>query len=160
MKERQFSISPATASEDLNAVRRLFEDYAASLDVDLAYQGFAAELENLPGQYAGPAGALLLARGDSGAALGCVAMRLLDPPFICEVKRLYVSPAARGLGVGSALITAIVEQARSRGYREMRLDTLPTMADAQRLYRGFGFEDIEAYYDTPVENTVFLALKI
>lgn len=160
MKNDQFSILPVTAPQDLDAVRRLFEDYAASLNVDLAYQGFAAELDGLPGHYAPPTGALLLARDNSGSALGCVALRSLEPPSVCEMKRLYVSPAARGMGLGSALITALVDQARSRGYSEMRLDTLPTMGDAQRLYRSMGFEATEAYYETPVENTVFLALKI
>jgi ribosomal protein S18 acetylase RimI-like enzyme len=153
-------IQPASLPTDLPALTSLFRAYAASLPIDLGYQGFDGELAALPGKYAPPAGALLIARDANGAALGCVAMRPLDDEGVCEMKRLYVAPAGRGQGFGKALALALIEAARTGGYREMRLDTLPTMADAQALYRTLGFEEMAPYYDTPIAGTVFLSLKL
>ena len=135
---------------------RLFREYAAALKVDLGYQGFEAELAGLPGAYAPPSGALLLAFADDGQAIGCVAMRPLSQPGICEMKRLHTCPAARGLGIGRALATAAIEAARRAGYRELWLDTLPDMAAAQALYRRLGFEVTDPYYPPPVAGTIFL----
>jgi GNAT superfamily N-acetyltransferase len=155
-----FSIDPVRAAEDVAAAAHLFEAYQASLGIDLAYQDFAAELAGLPGKYTPPAGALLLARGADRTVLGCVALRPLTTEGRCEMKRLYVVPAGRGIGLGKALVNAIVGEARRIGYREMRLDTLPTMASALGLYRRAGFVPTEPYYDTPVEGTIFLALAL
>lgn len=153
---RQFGIAPATATGDLAAVAELFRAYATSLDVDLAYQGFEEELRTLPGKYAPPRGALLLARAPAGAALGCVALRPMDDPAQCEMKRLYVASEGRGSGLGRALVDAVIAEARRIGYREMRLDSLPTMTAAIALYRAWGFQEIPPYYETPVAGTVFL----
>jgi GNAT superfamily N-acetyltransferase len=152
-------IAPAATADDLADAARLFAAYAAALDVDLGYQGFAAELAGLPGKYAPPAGALLLARDADGRPLGCVALRPLAAG-VGEMKRLYVAPAARGLGLGRALVAAVVAEARRIGYREIRLDTLSTMADAMALYRRAGFAEIAPYYDTPVEGTRFFARSL
>ena len=152
-------IASASLPTDLPALTSLFRAYAASLPIDLGYQGFDGELVSLPGKYAPPAGALLIARDAAGAALGCVAMRPLETE-ICEMKRLYVAPAGRGQGLGKALTLAVIEAARTSGYREMRLDTLPSMADAQKLYRMLGFTEIAPYYDTPIAGTVFMSLKL
>jgi putative acetyltransferase len=153
-------IEAAQLPTDLSAITQLFRAYAASLPIDLAYQGFDGELASLPGKYAPPTGALLIARDASGAALGCVAMRPLGEPGICEMKRLYVAPAGRGQGLGHALAHAIMEAARAAGHHEMRLDTLSSMHEAQKLYRALGFTEIAAYYDTPIEGTVFMSLKL
>jgi ribosomal protein S18 acetylase RimI-like enzyme len=144
----------------LRTVIALFRDYADSLDVDLSFQGFEAELSAMPGTYAPPSGEILLARDPAGAARGCVGLRPLPVPGICEMKRLYVSPAGRGKGVGQALIEAITGVAGRIGYREMRLDTLPSMTAALGLYRKAGFLEIPAYYETPVKGTVFLARRL
>jgi GNAT superfamily N-acetyltransferase len=160
MPAAPFQIAPAHTAADLGAVARLFEAYAASLEVDLAYQDFATELATLPGKYAPPGGALLLARRNDGAPLGCIALRPMLPDGCCEMKRLFVSPEARGLGLGRALIAALIIEARRIGYREMRLDTLPSMAAAMALYEGLGFVDIAPYYDTPVAGTRFLAKSL
>jgi ribosomal protein S18 acetylase RimI-like enzyme len=157
MRGTPFRIGPALAAADISDTARMFEAYAASLDVDLAYQGFAAELAGLPGLYAPPAGALLLARGLGGAALGCVALRPMAADGCCEMKRLFVAPAGRGLGLGRALLDAVLGAAARLGYREMRLDTLPTMDAAIALYQSAGFRDIAPYYATPVAGTLFLA---
>jgi ribosomal protein S18 acetylase RimI-like enzyme len=156
MPEAFFQISPARSPADLQAVAGLFGAYAASLSVDLGFQDFAAELASLPGKYAAPAGELLLARGADGQALGCVALRPMATEGCCEMKRLYVSPQGRGLGLGRALIGAIIGEAVRAGYHEMRLDTLPSMAGAIALYRKAGFAPVGPYYDTPLAGTIFL----
>jgi ribosomal protein S18 acetylase RimI-like enzyme len=156
----QFEILPADGAADLADAARLFRAYAASLPIDLGYQGFEAELAGLPGKYAPPGGALLIARDLDGAAIGCVALRPIEGDGISEMKRLYVMPEARGLGLGGALIAAIVATARAAGYREMRLDTLPTMHAALAMYARAGFKAIPAYYPTPVDGTIFLGLGL
>jgi len=158
MPEVAFHIRPVRSHDDLEAVVRLFEAYAASLPIDLAYQDFALELAGMPGKYAPPAGELLLARGMDGEPLGCVGLRPIGAAEgCCEMKRLYVSPEGRGLGLGHALVAAIIREGSQIGYREMRLDTLPSMAQAISLYQKAGFVPIAPYYETPVEGTLFLA---
>lgn len=152
---QDFRIAPVRSDDDLAAVAALFDAYAASLDVDLAYQGYGAERAGLPGKYGPPQGELLLARGPEGRALGCVALRPLEDGA-CEMKRLYVSPAARGTGLGAALAEAVVRMAALRGYAEIRLDTLPTMAAAIGLYERMGFGRTPPYYDGAPEGTIFL----
>jgi GNAT superfamily N-acetyltransferase len=154
-----FEIRPAVSAEDLAEVARLFHAYAASLEIDLGYQNFAGELAGLPGKYAAPTGALLLAWDGADEAIGCVGLRPLSPD-ICEMKRLFVAPAGRGVGLGRALMNAVTDEARRIGYREMRLDTLSTMTAARSLYRQAGFEPTAAYYETPVEGTVFMRLVL
>lgn len=160
MSEAPFHIATARTATDLEDAARLFGAYAASLDIDLSYQDFATELAGLPGKYAPPAGALLLARGPGGEALGCVALRPIAPEGCCEMKRLYVAPQGRGLGLGRALVGAILGEAARIGYREMRLDTLPSMTAALALYHEAGFVVIERYYDTPVAGTLFLGRRL
>ena len=152
---RRFRIRPAGAS-DIPAIAALFKAYAASLGIDLAYQGFDAEVTSLPGAYAPPGGVLLLATSADEAPLGCVAVRQLPEPGICEMKRLYATPDARGMGIGRALAVAAIEAATQAGYHAMRLDSLPTMTEAQTLYRRLGFAVTPAYYNTPVAGTVFM----
>jgi ribosomal protein S18 acetylase RimI-like enzyme len=144
---------------DIASVDALFREYAEWLGIDLSFQGFEAELANLPGKYAPPAGELLFASAADGSALGCVALQRLDNAT-CEMKRLYVRPAARGLGLGVALVTAIIEAAVELGYTEMKLDTLPWLTDAFALYTRFGFVDIEPYYNNPVAGTRYLSKRL
>ncbi|MGH2363845.1 MAG: GNAT family N-acetyltransferase [Chloroflexota bacterium] len=149
-------IAPAS---DLKLVRELFREYAADIQVDLCFQGFKEELAALPGAYAPPRGALLLAFFGAEVA-GCVALRPLDGR-VCEMKRLYVRPAFRGLGVGRELASAIIAAARRAAYRAMRLDTLPQqMPAAMALYRGLGFLPIPPYNDNPLEGVQHLELTL
>jgi ribosomal protein S18 acetylase RimI-like enzyme len=141
-------------ADDVDLVRTLFREYADSLGVDLSFQGFEEELAALPTGY----DALLVAQRD-GEAVGCVGVRAFEPG-ICEMKRLYVRPEGRGGGVGRGLAVAAIERGRALGYERMRLDTLPTMAAAQALYRELGFVEIDPYRHNPVEGTTFLELTL
>ncbi|MBI5687873.1 MAG: GNAT family N-acetyltransferase [Verrucomicrobia bacterium] len=152
------NIRQAITKEDIATARALFEEYAAWLDVDLCFQGFAAELAGLPGSYAPPRGRLLLACAGDGAA-GCVALRPLGES-VCEMKRLFVRPAFRGQGVGRMLAEKVAAEARVIGYANMKLDTLPAMSAATALYASLGFTRIPAYYATPLQDTIFMELKL
>jgi len=152
-------VVPARSPAELEAARELFREYAASLDLDLEFQGFAAELASLPGEYAPPRGALLLAvEGD--VVLGCVGLRPLEWPMTAELKRLYVRPGGRGRGLGVALSLAALKLAQEAGYGRVRLDTLPSMAWAQRLYEDLGFRDIGAYRFNPVADARYMELDL
>ncbi|EXJ59275.1 carbonic anhydrase [Cladophialophora yegresii CBS 114405] len=159
-----FSIVRVRNATQLADIISLFYAYAASLGIDLAFQNFDGEMASMPGRYSPPEGELLLARDEAGQAIGCVGLRPLPSTErgarVCEMKRLYVSPAGRGSGVGKALASTIIAAAEELGYSEMRLDTLPSMVAALNMYRAIGFEDIPAYYETPLEGTHFLALKL
>ena len=152
------AIEHVAGPEDVEAVRLLFLEYQDSLGVDLCFQGFDRELAELPGDYTPPGGRLLVAR-DGGAAVACVALRRLHAET-CEMKRLYVRPSHRGLGLGRALAEAVVSEARLIGYERMRLDTLPSMAEAAVLYESMGFRDIEPYTENPVPGARFLQLEL
>lgn len=155
-----FRIAEARQPAEIAAAAALFREYADGLGIDLGFQGFEAELAGLPGRYAPPEGALLLAWGAAGEALGCIAVRPLEGRRICEVKRLYVRPAARRLGIGEALVAAIIDAAEALGYGEMRLDTLPSMAAATALYGRFGFAPIPAYYANPIPGTLYFGREL
>ena len=141
-------------SSDLEEVRALVREYAASLPFALDFQDFDRELNELPGDYAAPKGALLLARG-----AGCVGLRPIDETT-CEMKRLYVRPSARGTGLGRRLAEAAITEARTLGYTRMRLDTVPGMDSAQSLYERLGFEDIPPYRANPIPGARFLELQL
>lgn len=148
-------IRVAETDEDLAAARRLFRAYAASLEIDLDFQDFEQELSALPGPYAAPDGAILLA-AQNGEAVGVVAIQPLDDEGVCEMKRLYVAPSHRNQGIGRTLGRAILKMARQLGYDVMRLDTLASMTAARSLYHDLGFEEREAYYHNPLPNAVYM----
>lgn len=151
-------ITHATSLEDIAAVRRLFEEYATSLAIDLCFQGFAAELAGLPGAYAPPRGRLLLATID-GSPAGCVGLRPRDE-HTCEMKRLYVRPAFQGRGLGRLVAQHVIAQARASGYSTLVLDTLPSMKGAVRLYESLGFVRRPPYFQSPIADNVFMELRL
>ncbi len=144
-------IEPAS---DMDEVRAIFREYADATGIDLEFQGFEAELAALPGFYV----EILVARADRSVC-AAVALRHLDDTT-CEMKRLYVRPEYRGRDLGRTLATAIIDEARKRGYRTMRLDTLPTMTAAMALYESLGFVDVEPYRYNPVPGSRFLELTL
>ncbi|MBP9804009.1 MAG: GNAT family N-acetyltransferase, partial [Candidatus Accumulibacter sp.] len=142
----------------LGHVRQFFRNYAAWLGVDLCFQGFDEEMASLPGAYSLPEGRLFFAERD-GQPAGCVGIRAFSNGF-CEMKRLYVDPSQRGFGIGRDLVLAAIRTAKEIGYHKLLLDTLPAMRFAVRLYREMGFKETPAYYQTPLEGTMFLALDL
>lgn len=158
----QLTLAPVLSRDDLDAVRELFLDYQSSLDVDLCFQGFEQELQQLPGDYAEPTGGLFLAKVD-GQPAGCCAFRPLassDHLDACEMKRLFVRPAFRGLGLGRKLVDTIVLAAQQAGYATMLLDTLSDMEAARALYQEIGFEETEPYYHNPLAGAHYLKLDL
>lgn len=151
-------IVDADLTRDLDAVRALFREYAAGLEVDLDFQDFDAEVAALPGKYARPGGRLLLAK-ENDRVLGCICMRPLSKTD-CEMKRLYVRPEARGHQLGRRLVERLCEEGRTAGYARMFLDTLPSMATAQQLYAELGFVPTDAYVFNPVPGTMYLVLAL
>ena len=154
----RFELVHADSHAFLTQVRDIFLDYAHSLPIDLGFQGFEDELAQLPGDYARPLGAVLLAMVE-GEVAGCCAMRPLtdsDYPNACEMKRLYVRPEYRRLGLGRQLAQAIVDEGRRAGYSAMLLDTLDEMEAARELYAELGFTEVPPYYFNPVPGAHYL----
>lgn len=149
-----YRLGDAISPDQIDAVRALFLEYQEAIGLDLSYQGFAEEVEGLPGEYAQPHGALLIATTTQGRPLGCIAMRRIDDDR-CEMKRLYVVRAGRGAALGERLVDALVERARELGYRQMLLDTLPSMTAAIALYRRLGFRSGQAYGKAALDEALF-----
>lgn len=152
------TIRYANGARDTALARALFEEYAAWLNEDLCFQGFAEELASLPGAYAPPRGRLLLA-GVDGDAFGCIALRPLSD-IVGEIKRLYVQPRGRGEHWGRRLASFVIDEARSIGYRELKLDTLARMTTARRLYENLGFVECAPYYVNPLGSPIYMSLAL
>lgn len=148
-------IQPARFPDDQPEVVAIFREYVASPSVSLDFQNYEQEFAALPGAYAEPAGAVLLARLN-GAVVGCAALRRVDATT-CELKRVYVRPIARGLQAGRQLVEQMLSLARARGYQRMALDVLPEFVAAQRLYATLGFVPAPPVSHNPVPGTLFLA---
>lgn len=151
-----------TSADDLAATSGVFREYAISLGFDLCFQDFEGEIANLPGDYTAPRGALLLAHVD-GAIAGCCALRPLDSSDYvnaAEMKRLYVRPAFRGLGLGRQLAEAILDAARMAGYDSVLLDTLNDMEIARAMYEELGFKEIPPYYHNPLAGAHYLKVDL
>ena len=152
------NIVPAYDAGGIEVAAELFQEYARSLPVDLEYQGFSAELKNLPGVYQPPTGALFVARVD-GVPAGCVAVRQIRDR-ICEMKRLYVRPTHRGDGIGPSLVAETISAARTMGCEEIWLDTLASMTAAHRLYLSLGFREIPSYGSNAMPGTRYFGLRL
>ena len=154
-----FAFAQAESAAQIAQARELFLEYAQSLGFSLCFQNFDQELAGLPGDYAPPAGRLLLADYE-GQLTGCVALHPLEPG-ICEMKRLYLRPQFRGKGLGSALADRIITEARQIGYQRMRLDTVePVMKDAVAMYRKLGFREIAPYCANPIAGALYMELRL
>lgn len=148
----------AQTEDHYRRARKLFEQYADDLGLDLEFQGFSGELATLPGAYAPPEGCILLAEKEE-EIVGCVALRPLDRQ-ICEMKRLYVMPGHRNRKIGRLLVEAVIHQARDYGYKRLRLDTIESMNAAQSLYRSLGFRPIKPYRYNPLNHPSYFELNL
>ncbi len=157
-EQKTVAIRAVENGPDIDAVRQLFAEYAASQGFDLCFQCFEAELSGLPGEYAPPTGRLYLAIVD-GLPAGCIGLRPIDGD-VCEMKRLYVRPEYRGLGLGRKLAQGLIAAAREMEYRVMRLDTLERMTEARALYRSLGFAVTTPYDDNPLPDVEYMALPL
>jgi putative acetyltransferase len=158
MSATMIRIENADTPELVRLARELFVEYSESLGVDLCFQGFTEELARLPGEYAKPAGRLMLVF-EGPETMGCGALRPIDDR-VCEMKRVYLRPSVRGKGAGRMLIGALIETAREMGYERMRLDTLPSMTRAKEIYRSLGFREIAPYRVNPVPGASYLELDL
>lgn len=162
MTPELIQIQALEGTDDVKQVRSLFKEYASSLDIDLCFQNFEAELAGLPGDYAPPRGALFAARS-AHDMLGCCALRPLDTadyPNACEMKRLYVRPALRGKGLGRRLAEAVLQAAQQAGYTYVLLDTLSEMETARAMYQELGFVEVAPYYFNPIEGAHYLMARL
>ncbi|MEM8890988.1 MAG: GNAT family N-acetyltransferase [Bacteroidota bacterium] len=149
-----FTLSQAQSKEAFEIAKHLFKEYAEELGIDLSFQNFAKELEEVEHEYAPPHGALFLAFVEQKEAIACFAIRNWERE-ICELKRMYIRKAFRGQGLGKVLLKKSIEQAEKLGYHKMRLDTLPSMQAAIKLYESMGFVEIEAYRFNPIPGTKY-----
>lgn len=158
----QIELLTETDPRQWDTVRVIFREYAVGLGVDLCFQGFETELATLPGDYAAPRGALLLASVD-GRLAGCCGLRPMDTadyPNAAEMKRLYVRKAFRGIGLGRQLAQAALDCARQAGYTSVLLDTLDDMEAARALYEDLGFAEIPPYYHNPIPGSHYLKADV
>jgi len=151
-------LEPPVSANDWLEARRLVEEYAASLPIDLSFQDFTQEVESLPDHYGAPDGCFIVARRDE-AVIGCGALRRFSESA-CELKRLYVIPDYRGEGVGRMIAVALIERARGIGYRSVLLDTLPAMIGAQALYASLGFTQTTPYRFNPIAGATYWKLDL
>ena len=159
MSEERIQLRTARTADDIASAGELFREYIESLNIDIEHQGWREELAHLPGPYKGPGGVILLAslNGMKGGKhdVGCVALRPLDEDGVCEMKRLYVRPDARGKGIGRLMVERIIQAGQAFGYETMKLDTSEDMTEARKLYESLGFTECEKYNDDPLECTMF-----
>jgi ribosomal protein S18 acetylase RimI-like enzyme len=155
---KDLNIIRVEKASHLENIRALFVEYEKSLDFDLDFQNFKEELASLPGEYAPPGGCLFIALVADGP-VGCVGLRKLEKN-ICEMKRLYVRPTSRSVGIGRNLAEAVIQEAHKMGYERMRLDTVPSMQAARKLYLSMGFKEIEPYRYNPIKGARYMEKKL
>lgn len=152
----KITIKPAY--DEINSVKALFTEYTQMLGVNLDFQNYKQELDQLPGKYALPDGRLYIACNEE-KAVGCVALRRIDDA-VCEMKRLYVKPEFRGQKVGEMLADRIIEDAAQLKYEYMVLDTLMNLESAVNLYKKLGFYEIGPYYENPLKNVIYMRKEL
>lgn len=158
MSENKYQLISLLNKEHLNMIRVLFHHYLSELDVNLCFQDIEKEIEYLPGKYGEPDGCLLLLLKNK-QSVGCIALRKMSQG-VCEMKRLYIEPEFRGLGLGNILVKELIERARQKSYNKMRLDTLTRLKPAIKIYETFGFKKVPAYYDNPLDEVLYYELDL
>jgi len=154
-----FKLIEAKSTKDFKTAVQLFKEYASQIGVDLEFQDFNKEIENIESQYSRPKGILFVARNDKNAPLGCFAIRELKAR-ICELKRMYLKKEARGLGIGRKMLDESIEIGKELGYKKMRLDTLPEMHAAITLYQKAGFYEIAPYRFNPIKGSKYFEIEL
>lgn len=152
-------LTEGKSDEDFKTAIQLFKEYAAQIGVDLEFQNFTNEIQNIEIQYSRPKGIIFIARNDKNLPLGCFGIRALEGS-ICELKRMFLKKEARGLGLGKQMLEKAIETAKELGYQKMRLDTLPTMNAAIGLYKKIGFYEIEPYRFNPIQGTKYFEMSL
>ena len=147
------------SDKDYQTAVTLFKEYALEIDIDLEFQNFSKEIENIKNQYSRPQGIIFIVNGKKELALGCFGIRQLEDS-ICELKRMYLKSEARGLGIGKLMMEKAIEVGKELGYKKMRLDTLSTMSSAIRLYEKIGFYEIEPYRFNPMESAKYFEIEL
>ena len=142
------------AQNEMDKIRSLFIEYQKWLGIDLCFQNFEAELVNLPGEYSEPKGSIFVVEESKSVFVGCIALRPYSNE-VAEIKRLYIQPSSQGRGYGMLLLERALDMAKAAGYKKVILDTLPTMERARNLYRVFGFTQIGAYYNNPLDDVEY-----
>ena len=148
-----------TQGPALESIKSLFKAYLGELNEDLCFQSFDSEIDNPLYKYSAPTGALFIASYNA-VAVGCIALQPLEALQTCEMKRLYVDPEYRKLGVGVALVQVLLEEAKLLGYTHMKLDTLERLQPALKMYQKFGFETVTAYYNNPLPGVVYMQKEL
>ena len=144
---------------ELDRIRELFREYEKELDEDICFQSFEAELNDPLKKYGLPDGDLVLAYWNDEVA-GCIALTKMKDAGACEMKRLYVKPELRKNKIGRILIEELLNSAKERNYDRMRLDTFEKLEAAVHLYKQYGFKNISAYYDNPLEGVVYMEKEL
>lgn len=152
-------LKEAKSEKEYQIAVALFKEYASQIGVDLAFQNFNQEIENIESQYSRPNGVIIIAFKDEKIPLGCFGIRKLEDA-ICELKRMYLIKDARGMGLGKKLLSKSIGMANELGYKKMKLDTLPTMLSAIKLYEQSGFYEIDPYRFNPIEGTKYFEIKL
>ena len=152
-------IKEVKSFEEYKVATELFQEYAYQTGYDLEFQNFNEELKKIESHYSAPGGAIFIGYDEEGVPIGCFGIRKFDAS-ICELKRMYLKPEARGLGIGKQLLNKAIEVGSELKYKKMRLDTLPTMVSAIKLYEKTGFYKIEAYRFNPVAGALYYEIKL
>ena len=158
MEISNYKYVPVTSGEEYTEAKKLFREYAALINIDLAFQNFEEELSAINKMYAPPAGGIILCKADE-KFVGCIAIRKIEE-HICEIKRMYVDPIFQGRGIGKELLEKALQLAKYYNYELIRLDTLNYMEQAIRLYKQYGFYEIEPYYFNPNTTAIFFEKRV
>ncbi len=154
----QITTTTATSEPDFELAKNLMREYAATIGVDLTFQDFENECNNVAIRYAKPDGAFVIAHHNDHP-IGCFGIQKIDSRT-CELKRMYLRREVRGQGLGEKLLTTAIQTAAALNYQFMRLDTLPSMTSAIRLYQKLGFKEIEPYRFNPIEGSKFMEIDL
>ena len=159
MKNSIIKLTEVTSASDYDIAIKLFKEYAAHIGIDLEFQNFNEEVENLESKYSRPKGVIYIAYDNKNYPVGCFGIKAFNNT-ICELKRMYLKEEARGLGIGKLIIKKAITVGKELGYNKMRLDTLSSMLPAVGLYEKSGFYEIDPYYFNPIKEAKYFEISL